>query len=418
MNYSIRAYCRIPAGLKGRCPEGSCPELLDDLKKELSGAKEIHIAAYLFNNPIYADFIIELAKGGCKVAITSLPLRGYSTKPLKVNGYEDKISGQEMAKQVYARITATPNIQLRVFPHMYIWYGALYADGGASYSFHVKAITALFVDTKKCILSSGNFMFTDPLHSDNFIVAEGESEYWDVFSRFMADTEKNAIPLKKYDSTYSKPEDDFKYSFMGREINKKSLKSKLCFFTAPFYFINGDGSNHIAGKRIIEIIKSAKRRIWICAQHFHDVLSYDPEADSIMGAIYQKAQQQNLELRFLKQVPHSSLSDKRRAAITETIAQFVLNAEQRYNRYTHDKFIIIDDTLIVTTANYTPTQFAFGKRRMEMSFGGSSKEKKDDYFSEVNGFVIFPHAPADVLSQYENHFNALWDTGEDISISL
>lgn len=116
-------------------------------------------------------------------------------------------------------------------------------------------------------------MFTDPLHSDNFIVIEGESEYWDVFSRFMADTEKNAIPLKKYDATYSKPEDDFKYSFIGKEIEKKSLESEVCFFTAPFYFINGDGSNHIAGNKIIEIIKPAQRRIWICAQHFHDVLS-------------------------------------------------------------------------------------------------------------------------------------------------
>ena len=49
---------------------------------------------------------------------------------------------------------------------------------------------------------------------------------------------KNAIPLKKYDATYSKPEDDFKYSFIGKEIEKKSLESEVCFFTAPFYFIH------------------------------------------------------------------------------------------------------------------------------------------------------------------------------------
>lgn len=40
-------------------------------------------------------------------------------------------------------------------------------------------------------------MFTDPLHSDNFIVIEGESEYWDVFNRFMADTEKKCHSFKK-----------------------------------------------------------------------------------------------------------------------------------------------------------------------------------------------------------------------------
>ncbi|NLX71549.1 MAG: hypothetical protein GX024_11820 [Clostridiales bacterium] len=418
----IKAYCRKPASssTSHRFPEGGCPQLLYDLLEELKGASEIHIAAYLFNNPIYLDYIKSFVNQGCKVYITSLPIRGYDDKPVSVKGYDKKISGREMAIKVYNEIQGVEGIDLYIFPHMYMWYGALYADKGASYSFHVKAILAKFKNEEpKCILSSGNFMFTDPPHSDSFIVIQGSEEHTQVFSRFFGDVESYSIPYSEYINLYKDAKSDFNYSFVGKEIDLDPNFVKNCFFTAPFYTIGGIGSNHYAGQRIIDVIKNAKKRIWICAQHFHDVVSFDPARRTIIDAIYNSHRENNqLDLRFLKQVAHSSLADKRRAAIAETLFQYVLNAKQRVNKLVHDKFLIVDNSLIVTTANYTSTQFAFGKRKMEMTFGKGDKQVKEDYFSEVNGFLILPNCDSNALQVYEKHFEMLWDEGNDISINL
>lgn len=418
---SIRAYCRIPTNISRvvKAKEGSCPDLMYDLFSELDGALEIHIAAYLFNNSTYLDFLSQLAKKGCKIRITSLPVSGYSDKPSNVEGFTDKISARQAAQEVYARVNDAANMELEIFPHLYVWYGALYAGGGASYSFHVKAIYAKFPNAaNRCILSSGNFMLADAFHSDNILVLDGIPEYEETFIKFFKDLENYSIPYNDFNLQFKSYRDEFLYSFAGDEVNLKKNDFQNCFFTAPFYLYDGEGSNHYAGNRIIELIKCARKRIWICAQHFHDVISYDTDRDTIINALYEKyLSNPVVELCFLKQVPHSSLADKRRAGISETIFQFVMNAKQRYNRLAHDKFMIIDDTLLVSTANYTTTQFAFGKRKMTGE-DEDGKFSKVDNFSEVNGFAVIPSCPGDVLSQYENHFNLLWESGQDIRINL
>ncbi len=390
-----------------------------DLFSELEGAKEIHIAAYLFNNPSYYEFLSGLARKGCKIRITSLPILGYKDKPTRVEGYADKVSARHVAKQIYDRINDNPNFELEIFPHLYLWYGALYAGGGASYSFHVKAIFAKFPDSiNKSILSSGNFMLADAFHSDNLLVLEGTSEYEDTFRRFFSDLKKYSVPYNDFRSKLSSYRDEFMYKLAGREVNLHKKDFRNCFFTAPFYLYNGVGSNHYAGNRIMELIGKSSKRIWICAQHFHDVVSYDAERQTIIRALYDKhISNPHISFRFLKQVPHSSLSDKRRAGIAETLFQFVMQAGQRYNKLAHDKFMIIDDVLLVSTANYTTTQFAFGLRKMEFKDDNGTFSKEDN-FSEVNGFVIIPSCPKSILEEYESHFNSLWDTGQDITINL
>jgi len=390
-----------------------------DLFAELEGATEIRIAAYLFNNPLYYDHLSQLARKGCTIRITSLPVLGYSDKPAKVEGFLDRVSARQIAQEVYAKIEQTPNMELGIFPHLYVWYGALYAAGGASYSFHVKAIYARYPNSRnKCILSSGNFMLTDAFHSDNIIVLEGLPEYEQAFATFFNDLEKFSVRYGDFRSRFASYRDEFLYSLAGSEINLSKERFKNCFFTAPFYLYDGAGSNHYAGDRIIELIRKAEQRVWICAQHFHDLISFDPARATIIKALYDKyLADPAVRLRFLKQVPHSSLADKRRAGIAEALFQFVMKAEQRTNKLAHDKFMIIDDTLLVSTANYTTTQFAFGTRTMEYK-EGSRKFLKEDNFSEVNGFVVIPSCPKTVLKEYENHFNSLWDTGQAIHLNL
>lgn len=419
---TIRAYCRIPENISRsvKASEGSCPALIYDLFSELKGADEIYIAAYLFNNPMYYYFLRQLTQKGCRIKIISLPLLGYSDKPAMVEGYADKISARQAAQEVYEKVKETANMELEIFPHLYVWYGALYAGGGASYSFHIKAIYAKFTKGEnRCILSSGNFMLTDAFHSDNILVLEGLTEYERAFMRFFKDLDRFSIPYDDFCSKFKSYQDEFLYSFVGDEINLKKDEFRNCFFTAPFYFYDGAGSNHYAGDRIIEVIRNARQKVWICAQHFHDLISYDPaRGETIIKALYDKyVSDPSIHFRFLKQVPHSSLADKRRAGIAETLFQFVMQAGQRYNRLAHDKFMIIDNNLLVSTANFTPTQFAFGKRKMD-SKEGDRKFSKEDNFSEVNGFAIIPACPEDILRKYEHHFDLLWGEGQEIQINL
>ena len=416
----IRSYCRIPVIQKGstRKMEGSCPELLYDLFYELEGAIRIDISVYLFNNPIYVDFLISLAEKGVKIKITTLPPSGYNDKLKKVDGLSEKTSARILANDAFYKIHKTRNISLGFFPHQYVWYGALYAGGGASYSFHVKAINAFFKKGKqKSILSSGNFLSTDPYHSDNIIVFENIKTYNSVFNEFFSDINKRAIGSEGFSKNFKSYSDEFQISFHGKEKSLSKKNHKNCFFTAPFYLIDKIGSNHYAGNRIIETIDSAKKRVWICAQHFHDLISFDPDRETIINALYKK-NSPSIEYKFLKQVPHSSLADKRRAGIAETLFKYVLRAKQRYNRLTHDKFIIVDDILIISTANYTTTQFAFGKRKMDYINKDKQKVRKIDNFSEVNGFAIIRNCPKKVMENYESHFNSLWETGQDIEINL
>lgn len=419
----FRPHFCIPES-KGRSLEGSCHGLLDKLLKELESAREVHIAAYLFNNPLYYESVQDLANNGCKVRITSLPIEGYAERKVKITGLEEKKSAMEFAREVYGQLSSHKNIELQIFPHLYSWYGALYAGGGASYSFHVKAICAKFDDnTQKNIIASANFKAGDPPHSENILVVEDteSSEYSNTFNTYFKDLKNIAIPQEEYLHNYKTRGDQMNFHFLGKERLLPINDYKNCFFTTPYYqYTDGDmilGSNHYAGNRIIEIIDSAKERVWVCSQHFHDLVSFDPERETIISAIYKKyLEDPSVKFRFLKQVKHSSLADKRRAGIAETLFQYVMNAPQRFNRHTHDKFIIVDNQLIVSTANYTPTQFAYGIRKMKYAVDGN-RYVKEDYFSETNGFMIIPDN-GELLTQYEAHFENLWKGGEDIKIDL
>jgi len=355
-----------------------------------------------------------------------LPLEGYADRKVKIKGLEEKKSAVEFAREVYGKLTRHKNIELYIFPHLYSWYGALYAGGGASYSFHVKAICAKFGgNIQKNILTSGNFKAGDPPHSENILVVEdtgtGSSEYSYTFNKFFQDLENLAIPQEEYLQNYKTRGDQMNFHFLGKERLLQINDHKNCFFTAPYYqYRDGDtilGSNHYAGNRIIELINAAKDRVWVCSQHFHDLVSFDPERETIIGALHKKHKSiPKIQYRFLKQVKHSSLSDKRRAGIAETLFQFDLKVPQRFNRHTHDKFIIVDDQLIISTGNFTPTQFAYGVRKMRHETDGK-KFVKEDYFSETNGFMIIPDNK-EILTLFENHFEALWRNCEDIEIVL
>lgn len=415
---SYRAYCELPAHSKTKKhTDGSCPPLLDRLLDELNGAKHIYFSSFLFNNSRLFNYLENLATEGCKVKVFSLPLNGYGDRKYNMVNSKKKVSAKSAAKPIYKKIyNGIPNFSLCVFPHQYLWYRVRYAGGGLPYSLHAKVV---FVDAgrrkKKCIITSCNFATSDPPHSENMLVMENNASATKAFKHFFGTLSSRSIDLAKYNSAYKGPEDDFMFTVSSTNLRKKDLIGGNCFFTAPFYKYAGEGSPHFVSRRITKALGDAKKRVWVCVQHFHDVKSYDHESGSLVRSIAEvKKRNKKLDLKVLKQGPHTGLQDKSRAAIAETYYHYVLNSPIRFNKLVHDKFIIIDDKIVISTANFTPTQFAWDEgRKMDHEFSKGPRTKNDN-FSEVNAFAIVKSKK--VLNEYEKHFEELWGTASPIDL--
>lgn len=415
-------------------------DFVNELRQRENAIKNVHLALYLFNNAYLYQELLNLAKKGVEIVVTSLPLAGYDKR---------KITD---AKRVYEEVINDGEIGLLIFPHMYLWYGAEYAGGGAAYSFHVKAGTIEYKDeTSKAFLTSGNMAPGDPTHSETtiFIEAPNSSSLVQAFKTFFSIIEKRAKPFAEYNKSVvelpSELQQVFDFAFVGstETTDLSQAHASHAFFTAPSITVGGKGSNHYAREKLVDIALSAKQRLFVCAQHSHDISPFDCyRGQTMIGSIIRaKETNPKIDVRVLKQVASSGLADKRRAAFVEAHLHHA-RVPQRVNRLVHDKFVVADDIAVISTSNFTATQFGWGRRLMEFKtksedlraiqkvvesadsfFGtprgvvraqmtrprsGSPKVKvlKDDIFSEVNAFLVIEDAK--VADQMARYFNDLW----------
>ncbi|PGK39125.1 hypothetical protein CN907_13365 [Bacillus anthracis] len=271
---------------------------------------------------------------------------------------------------------------------------------------------AIFPDERvKCISSSCNFAFGDPKHSENMIVVENEQNTTNMFNVYFNMLDNHSIPLEDYEADRD-PMKDIRYAITP--INIKDT-FQTCYFTAPFIEYEGVGSNHYVQQRIIEFIKGAQTRVYICAQHISDINSYDRSSGSIVKELCSKAKDDNLDIKVLKQTRsfHQAQGDKTKS--TERELHRYSNVQQKcLHPIIHDKFIIVDDAVLITTANFTNSQFAWHKDRL-MRYEIKEEERivrVQNTFSEVNSF----HFVYDVetMSWYEAYYSKLWEMEENV----
>jgi len=441
----VRVYSRVPASYSSRgTVYGSNAEIYQDTVSELearaSDIKELHLALYLFNNAYLYRKLLEIANGGATVVVTSIPLTGYD--PRKTGG----------AKEVYSQALKDGKIDLRIFPHMYVWYGAEYAGGGATYSFHIKAGLMEYSDgTCTAFLTSGNLALGDPTHSETaaFIEAPRKASIIQAFKSFFGEIEKRAKPFGDYNKLVgklpSKLQQVFDFCFVGGAsmVNFSQAQASHAFFAAPFLTIERKGSSHYARERLIDVILHAKRRLLVCTQHSHDISPFNGyQGQTMIGSITEaKKANPSIDVRVLKQVASSGLADKRRAAFVEGHL-YHAGVPQRVNRLIHDKFIVADDTTVISTGNFTATQFGWGQRVMEYKTSSDDlnavqkvvdsansffatpkgcisvkmtrpkkkqprvKVSKRDVFSEINAYVIIESS--EVADRMAKYFDILW----------
>ena len=409
-----RAYFDIPTNCCKKHFKGSSPKLTDKLVEEIKGAKKVSISFFLFNNSsLIHEFESNMNKGG-QVTIYSLPLQGYDREVKKIynHNYTESFdfSKYSYAQYIYQRIEKnSKDIQLKFFPHTYVWFKQKFSRGNEAYSLHNKSVLAEFEDgTVKCISSSSNFALGDPPHSENMIVVEECKNTEAMFRKYFELLDRNSFTAADYRG-FSGRQYDFEYVVKPVDIKDTYLN---CYFTAPFIKYNGIGSNHFVQARIIEFISKAKKKIFICAQHVSDIESFDKKALSIVYALVDIIKLiPDIEIKILKQTRASNQAQGARTQKTEAFFNQFSNVEQKFwSPVIHDKFIVVDDKVLVTTANFTPTQYAWSEghpmKYEKETENGRETRVINNTFSEINSFH-FIEDPV-IAAAYENHFKVLW----------
>jgi hypothetical protein len=416
-----RAYFDIPNDRRKHI-SGSSRKILKSLIYELQNAQEISISMFLYNNPILQVELEKLAKKGCFITIYSLPLEGYDRRAISEIYYKNfhesicHSSKYQYASKVYERVLNTENMNLKIFPHTYIWTEQRTSRGKNLFSLHSKCLLAKFPgNVTKSITASSNFAFGDPRHSENMLIVENCGNTTKMFETYFELLHANSLPWADYQQKIT--EDRlFDIKYVVKPMNLEALDSP-CYFTGPFIKYNGVGSNRFVLQKIITLLNQAEDRIYICSQHFNNISPYDGYHLSIVDQVRGISQiNHDIEIKILKQTRPVDQAQGWRTEETENHLMGFKNVQQKYwKNIIHDKFIIVDDKVMVSTANYTSTTFAWAED-YPMRYRVQQKPREvvttNNTFSEVNSFH-FLNDPS-VTSLYEDHFRELWDRSEYI----
>lgn len=168
------------------------------------------------------------------------------------------------------------------------------------------------------------------------------------------------------------------------------------YFAAPFFH---NSPIRIADK-ISEIIKTARDRIYICAEHLAAYNYWDMDGNfqpGLFSVVFQKGRE-GIPVRCLSQTyvdaegySHGQRSPENTGMFRQLIRQIDQLDQCVYavNKNVHAKFIVVDNTAVISTANYTPTEFIYGpvtiNRFDDDSLAGV---RYSGIFSEVSHFII------------------------------
>lgn len=430
--------CKINVGLEFGKPQvyndlGSSPKLLEDLCAWLIKNKNrilsIDLALYLFNNEYLLSVLEQLADSNCQVNVYSIPLEGYDTTSHKITDHKTDLcigdySKYELAKRVYDKILEMnhPNFTLFIMPHMYIRSSnvAPFSRGKMPYSLHCKSYMVQFRNGASYAgLTSSNFAVRDAQKIELIsIMPLGESEKIST-QDFYEGLKENSIPINRFNE-----KNDYKhYEIKLRPIPQKSQT----IYIAPFY----QNSAVEFEQTLIHLINNAKKQIIVVAQHiasyeysYHTTGSSDNpndtfiKKDGFLKNILDKAAA-GISTTFISQtyaddVPRYGI---RRPQNTRAFSEFAIAAKRiktcnyHVNSNLHAKYVLIDDTAILTTCNFTPTQFIYLPQVNITSFNKIPNASYSGIFCEHG--VYFMTQNADTCKQlldYTNTILSLRDT--------
>lgn len=356
---------------------GSSPNLLKAFEGWLTNNKEnirsIDISVFLFNNRKLYDVFLNLANHGVEVNVYSIPLEGYDINEAEIISSElgnslGKHSKLDLAQDVYNEFHKRPhpNMKLFIFPHTYVRSKNLFkfSRGSLPYSLHIKHFVATMKNGEMVSgLSSSNLAVRDESKIEMAIVVKlSPSEAYST-KDFYIGLRENSIPISEFDLNK-------KYYI---KMRTQPPKSRAMYF-APFYF----DSPVDFEENLKTMVGNAHSRIIICGQH---VCAYDytipqkytnsrsknrtGKSEGFLTSVLSKIKD-GIDVQILSQTycdqrgTHNCRAPQNKSAFVNFVEAARRSGCTYYvNEKIHSKFIIIDDIIIITTANFTPTQFIY-----------------------------------------------------------
>ena len=400
---------------------GSSPDILDSffqfIDARIDNISEIYLCLYLYNNKVLHDKMKSLASRDIKIHVISLPLEGYDTDypkdiydPTTNRVVYPAATKYSLAQEIYEDIVNlhNPNYTLYVFGHTYVRSSRMnnFARGTLPYSLHTKSIFIKLKDGNTITgLTSSNLAVRDASKDELMLLIDDTPETQAQSALFF----DKLISESSLASTWVNPNPNFIYANTCVNAGTPLHNS----YAAPFF----TNSPLQISDRISDIISSAQSRIFVCAEHLSAFNYTDLNGNRVPGmfsAVFDKCRH-GVPIRLLSQTyadasgnPHGqrTLRNKRMfiqfSREIDSLSAF--DCEYAINKNVHAKFIIVDNTAIISTANYTPTEFLYGHVTID-HFDDPSLAgiQYDGIFSEVEHFIILEDT--DLTTRLIDFFN-------------
>lgn len=406
--------------------QGNSPRLIEIITKfinsRISEIEHIYGAMYLFNNMHLFELLKKVSTFGAKVDIISIPIEGYDdNKPQKIidfftkNTIHASKTKLDLAEDVYNEVLSSPlsNFNLYVFPHMYLRseYVNPFSRGNMPYSLHIKTFYIKMRDGSSYgISTSSNLAVRDLVKEEMMAIYENSVSEKNASEIFFSELIKQSYLLKNFDSTKD---------WANLKISKAVPHDKISnSFFAPF-FVN---SPTIMEDYIGKIIRRGRKRIYIVGQH---VCSYQYSFNDNYTTSYNKVNRSGflsevlnkpikMDIKILSQTfvdENGESIDCRAPANKQKFIEFFRAYKQNsvgeyyVNENIHLKFIVVDDYVIISTSNFTPTQFIYIENVDIKSFKEMPGLSYSGTHSEVGQILFLDNKT--IADQLCEHFNLL-----------
>ncbi len=370
------------------------------IDNEADNISEIYLCLYLYNNEVLHNKMKALAASGISVKVISIPLEGYDTRcpkdiidPATNAVVHHNATKYTLARNIYGDIVRfnNANYSLYVFGHTYVRSPRMrnFARGTLPYSLHTKSVFFKLRDGRTITgLTSSNLAVRDASKDELMILIEDTPDTRRESELFF----HTLIGHSTIVTDWRNPSPNFCYNMNCIDAGRPGNN----YFTSPFFT---DSPIRIA-ERLSGIIETARNRIYICAEHLAAYNYPDMHGNNqpgLFNVIFEKCRQ-GIPVKCLSQTyvdangdPHGQRAPQNTGRFSQLIREIdTLNrCSYAVNKNVHAKFIVVDDTAVISTANYTPTEFIYGPVRIDRFDSNElAGVRYDGIFSEVSHFII------------------------------
>ncbi|MFK8103027.1 MAG: hypothetical protein AB8G15_10900 [Saprospiraceae bacterium] len=409
--------------------QGESPRILsfflDFLQERADELSEVYLSLHLYNNIYLHEALKALAQRSVKIHLVTIPIEGYATGQARI--IHDLISGEaanpvaqssySLARPIFGEFYKRPIgfFDLYLFPHLSIRDAEAmpFVRGQHPYSLQLKSILLLYKNGGGAVgLSSCNLAVRENLQEENLVFVENDWTLLKTSLRFFQQLLEHAIHIRDFD--FKK-----RYTHLDMQVQAFS-QQEYAFFTAPFY----KNSSVQAENFLVANAKKATRRIYLVAPHissyeytvngqFHS--EYEAEDIEHYGFLRTVLEQAGagVEVRCIsqsfagKEPTFPAPSNAPAFQVFYEILQATSNTHYAINARLNSRYLIIDDTVIVTTCNFTPEQFIYLDQVDIPSFAAAAEESYRGIFAELGQFLKI--ADTATVAAYVKNFEALWE---------